>query len=151
MAKVIAFRRMVYAATALAIGVAALWALLFVPRLAAHPMAIADRVNRSSKIFFAIQLVAVVVLLAVVILSRRGVIMLSGPLYLGAVLLFLHDFMVFNGAVYYLQNYEGFSAEATLMLVCVGANLIAAILAIRAGNKYQQLAKAQRGGEDILK
>jgi len=151
MAKAIAFRRMIYAATALAIGVAALWALLFVPRLAAHPEAIAERVDRSSKIFFTIQLVAVVVLLASVILSRRGVRMLSGPLYLGAVLLFLHDFMVFKGAVYFLQSYEGFSAEAILILVCVGVNLIAAILAIRAGKKYSQLARARRGGVDILK
>lgn len=144
-------RRMVYTATAIAIGVAALWALLFVPRLAAHPEAIAERVDHSSKIFFAIQLVAVVVLLAVVILSRRGVRMLSGPLYLGALLLFLHDFMVFQLAVYSLQFYEGFQAEAILMLVCIGANLIAAILAIISGKKYLQLAKAQRGEKDILK
>jgi len=151
MAKEATLRRMVYTATAIAIGVAALWALLFVPRLAAYPMAIADRVDHSSKIFFAIQLAAVVILLAVIILNRRGVRMLSGPLYLGALLLFLHDFFVFNGAVYYLQVYEGFSAEAILMLVCVGANLIAAILAILSGKKYLQLARAQRGGEDIPK
>jgi len=138
-------QRMAYTATAIAIGVAALWALLFVPRLAAHPMAIADRVDHSSKVFFAIQLAAVVVLLAVVIQSRRGVRMLSGPLYLGALLLFLDNFFVFNGAVYYLQGYEGFSAEAISMLVCVGANLIAAILAVISGKKYLQLAKAQRG------
>lgn len=31
-------------------------------------------------------------------------------------------------------------AAAILMLVCVGANLITAILAIKAGNKYRQLA-----------
>jgi hypothetical protein len=151
MDKETASRRMVYTATAIAIGVAALWALLFVPRLAAHPEAIAERVDHSSKIFFAIQLVAVVVLLAVVILSRRGVRMLSGPLYLGALLLFLHDFMVFQLAVYSLQFYEGFQAEAILMLVCIGANLIAAILAIISGKKYLQLAKAQRGEKDILK
>jgi hypothetical protein len=54
--------------------------------------------------------------------------------------LFFHDFMGFNGAVYYLQEYEGFSVEAILMLICVGANLIAAILAIKAGNKYRHLA-----------
>ena len=144
-------RRMVYTVTAIAIGVAALWALLFVPRLAAHPEAIADRVDSSSKIFFAIQLVAVVVLLAVVILSRRGVRMLSGPLYLGALFLFLHDFMVFELAIYSLQFYKGFHAEAILMLVCIGANLIAAILAIISGKKYLQLAKAQRGEDNILK
>jgi hypothetical protein len=139
MAKETTLRRMVYTATATAIGVAALWALLFVPRLAAHPMAIADRVDHSSKIFFAIQLVGAVVLLCVVILSRRGGRIISGLLYLAAAVIFLHDFMVFDGAVYYLQNYEGFSVEAILMLVCVGANLIAAILAIKAGNKYRRL------------
>jgi len=145
MAKETTLRRMAYAAAAIAIGVAACWAFLFMPRLAVHPMAIADRVDHSSKIFFAIQLVAVVVLLAVVILSRRGARMLSGPLYLGALLLFLHDFFVFNGAVFYLQEYEGFSAAAILMLVCVGANLIAAILAIIAGNKYRQFALPRDG------
>ena len=147
MAKETALRRMVYAATAISIGVAALWALWFVPRLAAHPMAIADRVDHSSKIFFAIQLLAVVVLLVVVILRRLGVRMLSGPLYLGALFLFLHDFFTFSGAVNYLQVYEGFSAEAILMLVCVGANLIAAILAIKAGIGYMRLVKAGGGQE----
>jgi len=142
MVKEVTLRRMAHAATAIAVGVAALWAFLFLPRLAAHPMAIADRVDHSSKVFFAIQLAAVVVLLAVVILSRRRVRMLSGPLYLGALLLFLHDFFVFNGAVNYLQAYQGFSTEAILMLVCVGANVIAAVLAIIAGKKYLQLARA---------
>lgn len=151
MDKETASRRTAYAATAIAIGVAALWALLFVPRLAAHPEAIADRVDHSSKIFFAIQLAAVVVLLAAAILSRRGVRMLSGPLYLGALLLFLHDFMVFQLAVYSLQFYEGFRAAAILMLVCIGANLIAAVLAILSGKKHLQMAKAQRGEKDIPK
>jgi hypothetical protein len=47
---------------------------------------------------------------------------------------------VFNGAVEYLQGYEGFFAEAILMLLCVGANLIAAILAIKAANRLGYLA-----------
>jgi hypothetical protein len=47
---------------------------------------------------------------------------------------------VFNGAVYYLQEYEWFSTEAILMLRCIGANLIAAILAIKARNEYRELA-----------
>jgi hypothetical protein len=47
---------------------------------------------------------------------------------------------VFKGAVYYLQEYEGLSSEAILMLICVGANLIAAILAIKTGNEFRQLA-----------
>ena len=146
MAKETTLRRMVYAATAISIGVAVLWALLFLPRLAVHPMAIADRVDHSSKVFFAIQLAAVVVLLAVAILSRRGVRMLSGPLYLAALFLFLHDFFVFNGAVQYLQVYEGFFSDAILMLVCVGANLIGAILAVISGKKYLQLARVQHLG-----
>jgi hypothetical protein len=146
-------QRLVYSAAAIVIGVTALWALLFVPRLAVHPEAIAEGVDRSSKIFFAVQLTAAVVFLVCVILSQRGGRIISrnisGLLYLAAALVFLHDFMVFDGAVYYLQNYEGFSAEAILMLVCVGANLIAAILAIKAGNKYRQLIKSGGGGEKI--
>ncbi len=145
MPKETALGRMVYAATAISISVAALWALWFLPRLATHPKAIAYRVDHSSKVFFAIQLLAVVVLVVAVVLRRRGVRMLSGPLYLGALFLFLHDFFVFSGAVNYLQEFEGFSTEAISMLVCVGANLIAAVLAIRAGNKYRKLALAQAG------
>jgi len=145
MAREIPGQRLVYSAAAIVIGVTALWALLFVPRLAVHPEAIAEGVDRSSKIFFAVQLMAAVVFLVCVILSQRGGRIISrnisGLLYLAAALVFLHDFMVFDGAVYYLQNYEGFSAEAILMLVCVGANLIAAILAITAGNKYRQYPK----------
>jgi hypothetical protein len=37
------------------------------------------------------------------------------------------------------------------MLVCIGANLIAAILAIISGKKYLRSAKAQRREEDIPK
>ena len=48
--------------------------------------------------------------------------------------------MVFNGAVFYLEEYEGFSAVAILMLICVGANLIAAFLAIKAGNTSRRTA-----------
>jgi hypothetical protein len=100
--------------------------------------------------FFAVLLIAAVVLMASVILGRRGGRIISGLLYLAAALIFLHDFMVFDGAVYYLENFEGFFAEAILMLVCVGANLIAAILAIKAGNKYRRLTKAKGAGGDIL-
>lgn len=82
--------------------------------------------------------------MACAILSQLGGRIINGVitalLYLAAGLLFFHDFMGFNGAVYYLQEYEGFSVEAILMLICVGANLIAAILAIKAGNKYRHLA-----------
>ncbi len=144
MIKETSLRRMVSIAAALAVGVALMWAFVFVPRLGAHPQAIAERVNNSSKVFFAIQLVAVIVLLIVVILSRRGAKMLGGPLYLGAVLLFLHDFMVFDGAVEMIQTYEGFRTVAILMFVCIGLNLVAAVLAIRAGNGYQKLAKARQ-------
>ncbi len=72
----------------------------------------------------------------------------SGLLYLGALILLLHDFFAFRGAVNYLQVSEGFSTEAISMLVCVGANLIAAILAIKAGIGYKRLVKARDGPEE---
>jgi hypothetical protein len=136
-------RRLVYVATAISIVVTALWAVLFVPGLDVHPQAIRDGVDSSSKMFFSIQWLAAAVLIVCVVLSLRSGRMisgiLSGLLYLAAGLLFLHDFMVFNGAVFYLQNYEGFSEEAILMLACVVANLIALILAIKSGNRYRKL------------
>ncbi len=144
MAKTIPSQRSVYIAAAIVIVVTALWAVLFVPRLDMHPEAIKDGAADSSRMFFKYLLAAAVVLLVCVILSQLGGRIISGVitglLYLAAGLVLFHDFMVFNGAVYYLDEYEGFSAEAILMLVCAGANLIAAILAIKAGNKYRQLA-----------
>ena len=144
MAKTILSQRSVYIAAAIVIAMTVLWAVLFVPRLNRQPEAIKDGAADSSRMFFKFLLAAAVVLLACVILSQCGGRIISGVitglLYLAAGLVLLHDFMVFNGAVYYLDEYEGFSAEAILMLICVGANLIAAILAIRAGNKYRQLA-----------
>ena len=55
MARKLSSQRMVYVAAAIVIVVTALWAVLFLPRLDVHPQAIRDRVDRSSKIFFAIQ------------------------------------------------------------------------------------------------
>ena len=139
-------RHLVYIATAIVIVVAAFWAVLFVPRLDVHPQAIKDGVDNSSKMFFSIQWLAAAVLIVCVVLSLRSGRMISGILsvllYLAAGLLFLHDFMVFDGAVFYLENYEGFSEEAILMLACVVANLIALILAIKGGNRYRELIKA---------
>ena len=144
MAKTIPGQRSVYIAAAIVIVVTILWALVFLPRLGVHPEAIRNGVDHSSKVFFKILLTAAVVLAVCAILSRLGGRIISGIicglLYLAAGLIFLHDLMVFNGAVFYLQEYEGYSAEAILMLICVGASLIAAILAIIAGNKYRQLA-----------
>jgi len=149
MAKTVAGQRSVCIAAAIVFVVTTLWALLFVPRLGVHPEAIKEGVDRSSEMFFEIQLIAAIALLVVVIISRRGgriiYVIISGLLYLAAGLLLLHDFMVFDGAVYYLQNYIGFFAEAILMLACVGANLIAAILAIIAGNKYRKMALPRAG------
>ena len=146
MAKKTPGRRLVYIATAIVIVVAAFWAVLFVPRLDVHPQAIKDGVDNSSKMFFSIQWLAAAVLIVCVVLSLRSGRMISGILsvllYLAAGLLFLHDFMVFDGAVFYLENYEGFSEEAILMLACVIANLIALILAIKGGNRYRELIKA---------
>ena len=130
MAKTIPSQRSVYIAAAIVIIVTALWAVLFVLRLDMHPEAIKDGAADSSRMFFKVQLTAAVVLLVCVILSQLGGRIISGVitglLYLAAGLVLFHDFMVFNGAVYYLQEYEGFSADAILMLVCVGVNLIAA-------------------------
>jgi hypothetical protein len=137
MAKETAARRMVYAATGLVVGVTLLWAFVFVPRLAVHPQAIADRVDSSSKIFFLIQLVATVILLVFVVVSRLGGRMIRELLYLAVVPILLHDFMVFVGAIYYLEWYQGFRTLSILMLVCVAANLIAAVLAIMAGRKLR--------------
>jgi choline-glycine betaine transporter len=144
MAKTVPSQRSVYIAAAIVIVVTVLWAVLFVPRLDMQPEAIKDGAANSSRTFFKFLLAAAVALLACVILSRLGgrIItgVITGLLYLAAGLVFFHDFMVFNGAVYYLQEYEGFQAEAILMLICGGANLIAAILAIKAGNKYRRSA-----------
>ena len=149
MAKTILSQRSVYIAAAIVSAMTVLWAVLFVPRLNRQPEAIKDGAADSSRMFFKFLLAAAVVLLACVILGRLGGRIISGViaglLYLAAGLVLLHDFMVFNGAVYYLDEYEGFSAEAILMLVCVGVNLIAAILAIKAGNKYRQLALPRDG------
>ena len=144
MARTFSSQRLVHIAATIAVVVTVLWAVLFMPRLDRHPEAVKDGAADSSKTFFRFLLVAAVVLLACAILSRLGGRIISGViaglLYLAAGLLFFHHFMVFNGAVYYLEEYEGFSAVAILMLICVGANLIAAILAIKAGNKYRHLA-----------
>lgn len=144
MTQKISVRRLVDIAAAIVIVVTILWAFVFLPRLGVHPEAIKDGVDYSSKSFFKVLLMAAVVLVVCVILSQLGGRIISGIicglLYLAAGLIFFHDLMVFNGAVFYLQEYEGFSTEAILMLICVGANLIAAILAIRAGNKHRQLA-----------
>ena len=144
MAKAVASQWLVYIATAIVIVMAALWAVLFVPRLDRHPEAIKDGVDDSARMFFMLVLAAAVVLVGCLILGQIGgrIIsrIISGLLYLAAGLVLFHDFMVFDGAVYYLEEYEGFSAEAIVMLICVGADLIAAILAIIAGNKYRRLA-----------
>ena len=131
-------RRKLHIATGLVIGVTILWAFLFVPRLGAHPQAIKDGAANSAWMFYKMQLAAAIFLLASIILSRLGRLggkICIGLLYVAAMLVFLHDFMVFNGAVFYLQTYEGFRTVAILMLVCVGANLVAGILAIMAGNR----------------
>jgi hypothetical protein len=143
MVKETASRRMVYIAAGLVIGVAALWTFVFVPRLAMHPQAIADGVNRSSKVFFAIQLMAVAALLGFIIPSRLGGREIRELLYLAGILVFLQGFMVLNGAQFYLQTYQGFYEVAILMLVCAGANLIAGILAIIAGTKLRHGSSAK--------
>jgi hypothetical protein len=143
MVKETALRRMVYTATGLVIGVAALWAFVFIPRLAMHPQAIADRADRSSWLFFIIQLMAAAVLLAFIIRSRHDGRKIKGLLFLAGILIILQDFMVFTDAIYMMQWYQGFYGVAILMLVCVGANLIAGILAIIVGNKLRHWSSSK--------
>ncbi|MFZ2055511.1 MAG: hypothetical protein WAU81_15080 [Candidatus Aminicenantales bacterium] len=147
MIKEMAIRRMAYAATGLVIVVTALWAFLFVPRLAAHPQAIADGAAHSAKMFFKFQLAAAVILLVFIILNRLGGRMIRGLLYLAVIPIFMHEIMVLNGAIYYLQMYQGFRGIAVLMLACVAANLIAAVLAILAGERLRYSSfPTSRGG-----
>ncbi len=67
-----AIKRSVYIATPLALGASILRAVSILPRLTSHPQAIHDRVNRSSKVFFAILLVATILLSGSVIRIRAG-------------------------------------------------------------------------------
>ena len=147
MDKETASRQLAYIAIGLVIGVTALWAFWFLPRLVAHPQAIAQGVARSSKVFFGIRLAAVVVLLAYLILRRQAARMtdfiqnrvVRVLLYLAVILFFLYDFFVIDEAPFYLQNYSGLQLVATLMLVCFGVDLVAGILALIARHKRRQI------------
>jgi len=149
MDKETASRRLAYIATGLVTGVTALWAFWFLPRLVADPQAIADHVDRSSKIFFGLRLAAVVVLLAYLILRRPAGRMtdfiqnrvVRVLLYLAVILFFLFDFVVIDEAPFYLQNYSGLQLVATLMLVCFGVDLVAGILALIARHKRRQIKR----------
>ena len=141
MDKETASRRLAYIAIGLVIGVTALWAFWFLPRLVAHPQAIAQGVARSSKVFFGIRLAAVVVLLAYLILRRHAGRMIKALLYLAVILFFIHDFTVIDEAPYYLEHYRGLQTAATLMLVCLGVDLLAGILAIIARHLRRQIFK----------
>ena len=120
-----------------------MWAFWFLPRLVAHPQAIAQGVARSSKVFFGIRLAAVVVLLAYLILRRHAGRMIKALLYLAILLFFLHDFMVIGEAPYYLEHYRGLQTVATLMLVCFGVDLIAGILTIIVWRIRRQIFKPE--------
>jgi len=142
MEKEAASRRLAYIATGLVIGVTALWAFWFLPRLVAHPEAIADRVDRSSKIFFALRLAGVICLIAYLILRRYAGRLIKVLLYFAVILIFLHDFFVIDEAPFYLEFYRGLQTVATLMLVCLGVDLIAGILAIIARHKRRRASSA---------
>jgi hypothetical protein len=87
--------------------------------------------------------VAAAVLLIFIVRSRHGGRKLEGLLLLAGIAIILLGFIVFNGAVYMLQFYRGFYRVAILMLVCVGANLVAGILAIVSEKKLRHLTKAE--------
>jgi hypothetical protein len=144
MDKETASRRLSFLATGLVIGVTALWAFWFLPRLVAHPQAIAQGVARSSKVFFGLRLAAVVVLLAYLILRRHAGRLIKALPYLAVILFFLHDFMVIGEAPYYLEHYRGLQTVATLMLVCFGVDLIAGILAIIARHIRRKIFKQEQ-------
>jgi hypothetical protein len=137
-AKEMTARRMAYTATGLVVGVTVLWAFVFVPQLAVHPQAIADGVDSSSRMFLTIQLIAAAILMVFVVISWLSGRMFRGLLYLAVVPILIHNIMAFNGAIFYLQTYQGFRALSIMMLVCVAANLIAVILAIMAGEKQRR-------------
>jgi len=137
-----ASRRLAYIATGLVIGVTALWVFWFLPRLVAHPEAIADRVDRSSKIFFALRLTGVICLITYLILRRYPGRLTKVLLYFAVILIFLHDFFVIDEAPFYLEFYRGLQTVATLMLVCLGVDLIAGILAIIARHKRRRASSA---------
>jgi hypothetical protein len=139
-----ALRRMVYTATGLVIGVAALSALFVViPRLAMRPETITDGVDRSIWVFFIIQLMEAAVLLAFIIRSRHGGRKIKGFLYLAGIVAILLGFIWFDGAIYELGTSHGFYRGGILGLVCAGANLIAGILAIIAGKKLRHWSSAK--------
>ena len=113
-----AIKRSVYIATPLALGASILRAVSILPRLTSHPQAIHDRVNRSSKVFFAILLVATILLSGSVIRIRAGGRMNIGLLYLAAILIFLQDFMTMECAEFYLSlGTKGLRTVSVLMLV----------------------------------
>jgi predicted membrane-bound spermidine synthase len=140
--KEIAIRRSVYVATAVALVATVLWAVLILPRLTTHPQAVRDLVNRSSRVFFAMLLVATILLSASVVRIRTRGRMNSGLLYLAAILIFLHDFMAIECGEFY-RDTEGLRTVSTLMLVSGGTTLVAGILAVTAGAKYRKLIMAK--------
>jgi len=83
-----AIKRSVYIPTALALGASILPAVSILPRLTSHPQAIHGPVNRSSKVFFAILLVATILFSVFVIRIRGGGSMNIGLLRLAAILIF---------------------------------------------------------------
>jgi hypothetical protein len=54
----------------------------------------------------------------------------------------LHDFSVIDEAPFYLEFYRGLQSVATLMLVCLGVDLTAGILAIIARHKRRRASSA---------
>lgn len=112
------------------------------PRLVAHPQAIADGVDRSSKFFFALRLAGVICLIAYLILRRNAGRFIKVLLYFAIIPIFLNDFSVIDEVTFYSEMYSGLQTVATLMLVCLGVDLIAGILAIIARHKRRRASSA---------
>ena len=64
-------------------------------------------------------------------------------LYLAGIVVILRGFIWFSSAIYGLQTYHRFYEVAILQLVCVGANLIAGILAIIAAIMLRHWSSAK--------
>ncbi len=127
MAKENILRRMVYVGIGLVIAEAAFFAFVVIPRLAIHPECVKS--TQAYWFFAKIRLVVAAALLAFFIPNRHNLRRIKAFLTLVGVLVIVLSFPMFSGAHWYLDKY-GFYDMANLLSICIGANLIAAILFI---------------------
>ncbi len=129
MAKETVLRRIVYVGIGLVIAEAAFSAFVTIPRMAMHPEVVGHGSVRSYSDFVIVQLIVAAVLLAFVILIRHDLRKIGVILIISGIVVIVLSFMMFTGAVFYLDEY-GFYDVANLLSICIVANLIAGILFI---------------------